>query len=69
LICVESLGGIPALTRTGRNRAAINPIENFMAMEFTEKERFLHGQGERRRNGLYKDGLTCVNGDLLTWAK
>jgi hypothetical protein len=61
------LGGIPALTRTGRNRAAANPRENFM---ITKKKRFLQSQGETRRDGLSKVGLTCVKtDDLLSWAK
>jgi len=63
-ICIELLGGGPALTRTGRNRAAADPRENFMS---TEKERFQHSQGE---TGLSKVGPTCVNTDnLLSWAK
>jgi hypothetical protein len=48
------LGGTSALTKTGRNRAATNPRENFM---ITEKENFLHSQGEM---GYPKVGLTCV---------
>jgi len=55
LICVESLGGIPALTRTGRNRAAANSRENFM---ITEEEILLDSQGETGRDGLSKVGLT-----------
>ncbi|KAF8497051.1 hypothetical protein F5888DRAFT_1634559 [Russula emetica] len=58
LICVELLGGSPALTRTGRNRAAANPSENFM---ITEKERFLHSQDE-----MWRDGLLT---NLLIWVK
>lgn len=48
LICVGLLGGIPALTKTGRNRAATNPRENFM---ITRKERLSHSQVEMGRDG------------------
>jgi hypothetical protein len=55
------------LTRTGRNRAAANPRENFM---ITQKKIFLQSQGETRRDGLSKVGPTCVKtDDLLSWAK
>jgi hypothetical protein len=54
LICIELLCGDQALTRTGRNRAAANPRENFMT---TKKERFLHSHGKR---GLSKVGLTLT---------
>ena len=37
LICAELLGGISALTRTGRNRVAANPRENFMITESQRK--------------------------------
>jgi hypothetical protein len=47
------------LTRTGRNRAAANPRENFM---ITEKEIFSYSQGE---TGLSKVGPACVNTDNL----
>ena len=56
------LDGNHALTGMGRNRAAANPRENFMA---TEREISLRSQSETGCNDYPRVELTCLNSVVL----
>lgn len=63
-------GRDPSVDKNGEEQSGSQPKGELHDHGITEKEIFLHGQGETGCDGLSKVGLTCVNtDDLLSWAK